>query len=221
MPVPRATCQGTTRRSGAAAVGGLGELGRDELVVADADGNLEVVAEAASDPPGGAACSHAPARTMRAGVGRHQTWRCFSVDGGAGAAEPIARQSVTLHAVERRHGRLAVTVAAVAYSWWVAGLAAFTWPATVAVAAAGVAFITLGIRRPRPAGPDVGAPHNALAWAILFALLAGWELAAYLQQPRADHPTLSALADQTLDWRPARALAFLAWMAVGAAIARR
>lgn len=60
-----------------------------------------------------------------------------------------------------------------------------------------------------------------MAWAVLFALLAGWELAAYLQHPRADHPTLSALADHLFDWRPARALGFLAWMAVGADIARR
>jgi hypothetical protein len=103
----------------------------------------------------------------------------------------------------------------------VAGLASFTWPATVAVAAVGVAFVVVGIRRPCPAGPGSGAPPSALPWAVLFAVLAGWELAAYLQHPRADHPTLSALADQLFDWRPARALGFLAWMAVGADIVRR
>ncbi len=119
------------------------------------------------------------------------------------------------------HLRLAIILAAVVYAWWVAGLASFTWPATVAVAAAGVAFIIVGTRMSRPSGAGFLAPRSALAWAILFALLAGWELAAYLQHPRADHPTLSALADQLLDWRPARALAFLAWMAVGADLARR
>ena len=123
--------------------------------------------------------------------------------------------------MERHHGRLAVTLGAVAYAWWGAGLASFTCPATVAVAAAGVAFIIVGIRRPRPSGPGVEDPRSALVWAVLFALLAGWELAAYLQHPRADHPTLSALADQLLDWRPARALGFLAWMVIGADMARR
>ena len=52
-------------------------------------------------------------------------------------------------------------------------------------------------------------------------LLVGWELAADFQHPRADHPTLSALADPVIDWRPARALAFLAWIALGADLSRR
>ena len=123
--------------------------------------------------------------------------------------------------MERPYGRLAVSVGAVAYAWWAAGLASFTWPATVAVAAAGIAFVIVGTGRRRPARAGSCAPHSAMAWAVLFALLAGWELAAYLQHPRADHPTLSALADQLLDWRPARALGFLAWMAIGADLARR
>lgn len=134
---------------------------------------------------------------------------------------PIRRESATLDAVKRTHGPLAVIVASVAYAWWVAGLASFTWLATVAVAAAGAACIIVGTRRPRRSGPHFLPPRNALAWTILFGLVAAWELAAYLQHPRADHPTLSALADQLLAWRPARALAFLAWMAVGADMARR
>ena len=123
--------------------------------------------------------------------------------------------------MELPHRRLPITVAAVAYAWWVAGLPSFTWSATVAVAAAGAAFVVVGTRRPRPSDPGFPAARSALPWAILFTLLAGWELAAYLQHPRADHPTISSLADQFLAWRPARALAFLAWMAVGAGIARR
>ena len=102
-----------------------------------------------------------------------------------------------------------------------AGLRPFTWPALVSVGIAGAAAIVFGTFRRRPSGSDAEDGRRALTWAILLALLAGWELAAYVQSPRADHPTLSVLADQLLDWRPARAVAFLAWMAVGTDLARR
>ncbi len=110
---------------------------------------------------------------------------------------------------------------AAAYSWTAAGLRPFTWPALVSVGIAGVAAITVGSRLRHPSEPGAPDGRRALSWAIVFALLAGWELAAYVQSPRADHPTLSVLADQLLDWRPARAVAFLAWMAVGTDLARR
>ena len=116
---------------------------------------------------------------------------------------------------------VAAALATVAYAWWAAGLRPFTWPALVAVGVAGVVAIVVGTCRPRPSGSGGHHTGGARAWGILFALLVAWELAAYLQHPRADHPTLSSLADQVLDGRPARALAFLAWMAVGADLARR
>ena len=116
---------------------------------------------------------------------------------------------------------LVVTGAAVAYAWWTAGLRPFTWPALVAVGVAGAAAIVFGSRRRGATASSSREPRRALPWAVLCALLAGWEVAAYLQHPRADHPTLSALADQVLDWRPARALAFLVWLVVGADLARR
>ena len=108
-----------------------------------------------------------------------------------------------------------------AYAWWAAGLRPFTWPALVAVGVAGAGAIALGTRRRRPARSHTHDARDFLPWGILLALLAAWELAAYIQHPRADHPTLSALADPALDWRPARALAFLAWLAVGAELSRR
>lgn len=111
--------------------------------------------------------------------------------------------------------------AAGAYAWWTAGLRPFTWPALVAVGAAGVGTIVLGTWRRRPFEPRAHDANGALIWGIVCALLVGWELAAYLQQPRADHPTLSALADRVIEWPPARALAFLAWIAVGADLSRR
>ena len=111
--------------------------------------------------------------------------------------------------------------AAGAYAWWTAGLRPFTGPALIAVAVAGIATIVLGTRRRRPFEPRSLDAKGALIWGIVLALLVSWELAAYFQQPRADHPTLSALADPVIDWRPARALAFLTWVAVGADLARR
>ncbi|HEV2760997.1 MAG TPA: hypothetical protein VGV86_15665 [Acidimicrobiales bacterium] len=110
---------------------------------------------------------------------------------------------------------------AAAYAWVAAGLRPFTWPSLVSVAIAGIVAITLGTRNRRPSKSSAHVRSGALPWGVLCALLAAWELAAYAQSPRADHPTLSVLADQLLDWRPARALAFLAWMALGADLARR
>jgi hypothetical protein len=55
-------------------------------------------------------------------------------------------------------------------------------------------------------------------WAALFVALAGWELAAFLQHPRVDHPTLSSLAEGVLHYHPARAVAFLAWLGLGASL---
>ncbi|HEX2046451.1 MAG TPA: hypothetical protein VHF27_01725 [Acidimicrobiales bacterium] len=114
--------------------------------------------------------------------------------------------------------RALVVAVAAAYAWWAAGLRPFTWPVLAAVVVAGIAAVALGTRRRRVAGDD---PDGAMVWAVLLALLAGWELAAYFQAPRADHPTLSSLANEVLDWRPARAVAFLVWAAVGVDLARR
>ncbi len=114
---------------------------------------------------------------------------------------------------------LLLVALAVTYAWWVSGLRPFTWPALVAVGLAAVATVGLGARQREEAAPAV--PDGALVWAVLLALVAGWELAAYVQHPRADHPTLSSLANEVLDWRPARAGAFLGWGAAGADLARR
>jgi hypothetical protein len=108
-----------------------------------------------------------------------------------------------------------------AYAWWTAGLRPFTWPALIAVAMAGIGTIVVGSGRRRPVEPGAGAVKGVRIWAIVLALLVVWELAAYFQHPRADHPTLSSLAEPVIDWRPARALAFLAWIALGADLCRR
>jgi hypothetical protein len=125
-------------------------------------------------------------------------------------------------ALDRPDLRPAVAVVAAAgYAWWATGLRPFTWPSLVAVGAAGVVAFAVGSRRRDASGPCTRAVSGAWIWGVPLVLLAAWELAAYLQQPRADHPTLSSLADQALDGHPVRALAFLAWAAVAADLARR
>ncbi len=107
------------------------------------------------------------------------------------------------------------------YAWWAVGFRPFTWPALMAVVVAGVGTIVLGTRRRRPPERRALNTNGVLIWGIVCALLVGWELAAYFQHPRAAHPTVSSLVDPVIDWRPARALAFLAWIALGADLSRR
>lgn len=121
----------------------------------------------------------------------------------------------------RSLGLAGVAVGTLVYAWWATGLRPFSWPAYVAVGAAGVVAIVFGTRRRTSSRPGDRRVPGAWMWGVLGALLAGWELAAYLQKPRADHPTLSYLADQMLDGHPARAVAFLVWLVVGAGLAGR
>ena len=108
-----------------------------------------------------------------------------------------------------------------AYGWWATGLTPFSAAATAAAVGAGAVAMVVGARlSPRPA-PPLPTARDLLAWAALLAALAAWQLVAYFQHPRSDHPTLSSMANGLLDTHPARALAFAAWALVGARLARR
>lgn len=65
------------------------------------------------------------------------------------------------------------------------------------------------------------AGRGLAVWAALAVVAVGWELAAYLQHPRADHPTLSSLTNSVLDGHALRAAAFIGWLAVAARLGRR
>lgn len=56
-------------------------------------------------------------------------------------------------------------------------------------------------------------------WVALLAALAIWEVAAFEQHPRNEHPTLSSMTDSALTPEPVRAAAFIGWLAVGAGLA--
>ena len=117
-------------------------------------------------------------------------------------------------------GRLAAAVLVGAYAWWAVGRPPFSRSATLAVVLAGGAAAVLAARRRRLVGPRrlVG---SFAGWAVLAAVAAAWQLAAYAQHPRYDHPTLSSLANAALGSQPARAAAFVLWLAATVELARR
>ncbi len=132
---------------------------------------------------------------------------------------------MTLTSDDRLATAAGVAALTVAYAWFVTGLYPFTWPALAGTITGGVAVVAAARQRgtprraldPKAAGWRAGAA----VWAVLFLALAAWELAAFLQHPRADHPTLSSLASGVFDSHATRAAAFLAWLGVGAVLARR
>jgi hypothetical protein len=118
--------------------------------------------------------------------------------------------------------RLVLAVALATYAWWAVGLAPFSARATAAVVLAGAAAMAIGGReRRRGRSPTEGDVSGLAPWAALAAVAGAWQLAAYLQHPRGDHPTVSSLANELLDSHPARAAAFLVWIAAARWLARR
>jgi hypothetical protein len=113
-----------------------------------------------------------------------------------------------------------LAVAVVAYAWWVTSLPQFQTGTTVAVVGAGVVAIAWGVRR-RSGPREAERAEGLVVWALLAGALAGWQLLAYFREPRSEHPTLSSMADAALSANPVRALAFVGWLAVAAALARR
>ena len=120
---------------------------------------------------------------------------------------------------------LAVPVAAIAVgacAWWVTGLAPFSTVATVAVVGSGaLVAIASGSRGGRATEDDVVTRRDAAIWGTLAVTLAAWQVGALVQHPRAEHPTLSSLANAVLDPRPVRTVAFVGWLAGAAWLARR
>jgi hypothetical protein len=112
------------------------------------------------------------------------------------------------------------------YSWWVTELRSFTWPSLLAVEGAGLVAIALGWAWSTPVTSEATTPPRTWVpgvwmWLGSVLLLGLWELSAYLQHPRSDHPTLSSLVDELLASQPARAVAFAAWLCGAYGLARR
>lgn len=63
--------------------------------------------------------------------------------------------------------------------------------------------------------------RGAWVWGLLAGALGLWELQAFLQHPRRDHPTLSSLSNDLLRSPSSRGVAFAVWLALGLWLARR
>lgn len=108
-----------------------------------------------------------------------------------------------------------------AFAWWATGLRPFTAPPLVVVPLGGLVAMALGARLLPPRTPAPVRPRQLARWGALVAAVAVWQLATFLQHPREEHPTLSSLANALFESHPARAVAFLLWLAGAAALARR
>lgn len=121
-----------------------------------------------------------------------------------------------------RHSPALLAVgAALVCGWWATGLEPFSTRATSAVLASGVVAMAVGAGRRRVDRPRALSLGATAPWIALVAALAAWQLAAYVQHPRADHPTLSSLTNAALDPRPIRVVAFAAWVLAAGWLARR
>lgn len=107
-----------------------------------------------------------------------------------------------------------------AYAWWATGRRPFTTTATLAVVGAGLAAMAVGQAR-RPQSESRLTRAGAVGWVVVLIALAVWQLLAYVQQPRSEHPTLSSLSNAALESHTVRALAFTAWLVAASWFARR
>jgi len=114
---------------------------------------------------------------------------------------------------------IAATAAAAVYGWWTVTRPPFSHQATAAVIAGGLLAMVWGRRRRSDGRRDpVGA---VWPWAVVASAAGLWQLAAYLQGPRDDHPTLSSLANAALGTTAARTVAFVLWLLGAWELARR
>jgi hypothetical protein len=125
-----------------------------------------------------------------------------------------------------RTQRIALAAAGLVYALVAAGTTAFTRSANIVTALPIVAVAVLVVARwplwPRPLRADrSAAPHPWRAWLILFGALVVWELADYAARgSRADHPTLSSMADAVNRYYGLKVVMFFLWLTLGVAIVR-
>jgi len=106
------------------------------------------------------------------------------------------------------------------YAWWVTGLRPFSGATTVAVVGAGMVAMAIGLTIRSTGGSTSVLPGYA-GWVVLFAAVAVWQVLAFVQHPRSEHPTLSSLVNSVIDTHPARTAAFVGWLVAGMVLARR
>jgi hypothetical protein len=133
---------------------------------------------------------------------------------------PAAKTSPGGHRRLRWTHRGAIAGAVVGYALVAAVCRPLTWPALVAVLAAGAPLAWYGVRhRPSPA-PPVGR-RSAIVWMGLGSLAALLELGLRLGPDDLAHPTLSTLVDPALAEYPGRVVGYVLWLGVGVWLVRR
>ena len=110
--------------------------------------------------------------------------------------------------------------ALVAYGWWATSLQPFSAAAAFAVVGAGVVAVVWGAMH-RHRRRDAIERRGLAMWLPLTLALAAWQLAAFVQEPRSQHPTLSSMANVVLEPHFVRALACAAWLLVAVKLAER
>lgn len=123
-----------------------------------------------------------------------------------------------------RRGPVGVSAAVavvVVYAWAAAGLRPFTLPALVVTLAGGLAAMAIGGRLPPAATAREGPIRGAWLWAVLAGAAGLWQLQAFVQHPRSEHPTISSLTNDLLPSHPTRTAAMVVWLAAAVWLARR
>jgi hypothetical protein len=168
---------------------------------------------------------------LAAGAGRGTGAAGRDVPAGSRAPVPpaVAPAAALPAARAPRRGlmRAGALAAGAGYAVVVGSFGRYSWPATIAVVAAGAAVVARGWRgpvRPRPS-PELPAAGTAL-WAGVLVAGGLWELLALLQQPDLTtgsyaHPTISTLTGPLLATAGGRALLLGAWLVLGWALMRR
>jgi hypothetical protein len=117
-------------------------------------------------------------------------------------------------------GRAAAFAALVVYGWWATSLPPFSGVAALAVLAGGVVALGWGITHRRPRSRPIER-RGLTVWLVLALALAGWQLVAFVQEPRSRHPTISSITNAVLETHVAQALAFAGWLFVAVKLAER
>jgi len=119
-------------------------------------------------------------------------------------------------------GAIVAGAALVGVAWAAGTTHSFTWPALVVTTAVAAFVLVIAACAPRSTrAVRSRLQRRDLTWGAVAVVASGWQLAAYFQSPRTDHPTLSSLLDAADVHPPLRALVFLGWVLLGLVVARR
>ena len=146
------------------------------------------------------------------------------VDAPAGAILNSATPPTPGDNIAVQHRALWVAVA-IAYAALASRLTPLTWPSMLATVPAAAVVYRVGMRgRPVRECPAVVLERSRLVpWVVVISLGIGLEIAALLQTPREEFPTLSSfvspLVGDSAGWY--RFVGYLVWLGMGAWLARR